>query len=470
MKPLPKAKVRILMKLLTLPEEIRTMTTSKAIDPARVLQEAFPRKLVEDLAAECGVVQRERVFRSFEFFWALVSTTLAGASKSIAAVKIEYERLAGTQIAKTSFYQQFDAPMVEFLRLLFAHACEVVFPQTGMPEVLRRFNQALIQDSTVLRLRNAMASRWPGAGTKAAAKLNVVLCANGGGANRIQITKGTRSEVKLATINSRLKDALVIFDLGYQKLANFARIEHNGGYFLTRLKDNVHPTIAESNLTHRGASIPLAGQALRDVLPYLRRSVLDVTIDVTVSRKGQPGPVPLFGHQKEIRCWRVVGLRNEKTGDYHLYLTNVPADWLSAEEVGAAYACRWEIERLFAEFKGPYDLGAWKVTKEETMLAHVYGVLIAWAVSRRLRSAVVGIDERTDALAAALAAPTQRWAHALLHHIRDLAKAVVRQRAAPRHLPALLRHASRDPNRGRIPLAARTKPTRRNAPAAPAVA
>jgi hypothetical protein len=74
-------------------------------------------------------------------------------------------------------------------------------------------------------------------------------------------------------------------------------------------------------------------------------------------------------------------LRNEETGNYHLYLTNVPADWLSAEEIGAAYACRWEVERLFAEFKGPYDLGAWSVTREEAMLAHVYGVLIAWAVS-----------------------------------------------------------------------------------------
>lgn len=79
------------------------MTTSKAIDPARILQEAFPRQLIEDLAVECGVVQRERIFRAFEFFWALVSTILAHSCRSIAAVKIEYERLSGGCIGKTSF-------------------------------------------------------------------------------------------------------------------------------------------------------------------------------------------------------------------------------------------------------------------------------------------------------------------------------------------------------------------------------
>ncbi|MBC7542789.1 MAG: transposase, partial [Candidatus Sericytochromatia bacterium] len=245
--------------------------------------------------------------------------------------------------------------------------------------------------------------------------------------------------------------------------------EHHGGYFLTRLKESFHPTIADSNLTHRGAAVPIAGRPLREVLPRLKRAVLDVMIAVPVSRKGQPGPIPLLGHQKEIRAWRVVGLRNDETGAYHLYLTNIPPDWLTAEQVGAAYGARWEIERLFAEFKGPYDLGSWKVTKEETMLAHVYGVLIAWAVSRRLRAAVIGIDDRTDVLSASLAAPLQRWAHVLLHHIRDLAT-VVTQRRPPRHLIDLLRHEVRDPNRSRGHLAVRTKRVRRNAPTAPAAA
>ena len=209
---------------------------------------------------------------------------------------------------------------------------------------------------------------------------------------------------------------------------------------------------------------------LREVLPLLKREILDVTIAVTVSRKGQPGPIPLGGHQPQTYHWRVVGLRNEETGNYHLYLTNVPVDWLSAEEIGLAYGHRWEIERLFAEFKGQYALGAWGVTREEAMLVHVYAVLLAWALSRELRARIMGWTEDTDVQTVHLGAPTLRWAKALLHYIRDVVAAAVARRRCDSYISGQLRHAARDPNRSRPPLLARTKPFRRNARVATAAA
>lgn len=114
----------------------------------------------------------------------------------------------------------------------------------------------------------------------AAAKINAIMKAGGGGAFRVRITKGTRAEVKFTPITRLLKGGLLIFDLGYQSLKNFARIEDKGGFFLTRLKDNLHPTIASSNLVHRGANIDLALQPFREVLERLRRACLDVMIEV----------------------------------------------------------------------------------------------------------------------------------------------------------------------------------------------
>ena len=325
----------------------------------------------------------------------------------------------------------------------------------------------MLQDSTILKLRKALAERWPGASTPAAAKVNIILCANGGTANKIQIAQGSKNEAKFTRINAGLKGTLLIFDMGYQSLRNFARIEHQGGYFLTRLKESFHPTIAHSNVTCRGAAIDLAGRKVWDLITNLKRAILDVTIEVAVSRKGQPGPIPLDGHQREIREWRVVGLRNEETGEYHLYLTNIPVDWLSAEQIGLAYSFRWEVERLFAEFKGPYDLGSWAVEKEASMLCHVYGVLLAWAASRRLRSDVIGLKAGTPLLEEHLAAPMGRWARALQPHIRDIARSVVLKRRAAPHIVPLLRTAARDPNRGRVPLVARIHRIPRNSRVTP---
>jgi IS4 transposase len=53
---------------------------------------------------------------------------------------------------------------------------------------------------------------------------------------------------------------------------------------------------------------------------------------------------------------RLVGVRDTQTGDYHLYVTNIPAERLTATQIGAAYAARWQIELLFREMKSNYGL------------------------------------------------------------------------------------------------------------------
>ena len=97
------------------------------------------------------------------------------------------------------------------------------------------------------------------------------------------------------------------------------------------------------------------------------------------------------------------------------------------------------------------------------MLVQTYAVLIAWAISRKLRATTLAGADAVDIHLAMLAAPLLRWALVLIHHARDLAKWVVTGRRAPRHLIPLLREQARDPNRGRMPLAARTKRVSRNA-------
>jgi len=49
-------------------------------------------------------------------------------------------------------------------------------------------------------------------------------------------------------------------------------------------------------------------------------------------------------------------VRNEETGEYHLYITNVPAEKLSAEDVARNYAVRWLIEMAFKQLKSAYRI------------------------------------------------------------------------------------------------------------------
>ncbi len=439
------------------------MATIKGSDPAAVLQAAVPRELIEATARETGFVRRGRDFDPVTFFWALLSSILGHRCTGIASVQREYERLNEAPVDRSSFYKHFDAEAVEFLRRLVNHACAAVFPAGRAAEMLKRFTEVLIQDSTVIALRKALAERWPGAGLPAAAKLNLIVHANGGTASAIDIAKGKKAETRFTRCSKDCAGALQIFDMGYQNLKKFAQIDHHGGFFLTRLKEGYHPVIAGSNLLCRGRAIDLTGRSVWDIVAVAQRAVIDVMINVRVKRSGLPGRPPADGHQTESRLFRVVGLRNAETGKYHLYLTNIPVTWLSAEQIGLCYSFRWEVERLFAEFKGPYDLGSWAVQREDSMLCHVYAILIAWAASRKLRAELVELASQPDILAEHLAAPIGRWALALQPHIGAIITAATGGPSASPNVVKLLLAAARDPNRGRVPLLARTRRLARNA-------
>ncbi|ELY93704.1 transposase (ISH5) [Natrialba taiwanensis DSM 12281] len=51
---------------------------------------------------------------------------------------------------------------------------------------------------------------------------------------------------------------------------------------------------------------------------------------------------------------RLVGVRNDDSGEYHLYLTNLDRDDYRAPDIAQLYRARWEIELLFKELKSRF--------------------------------------------------------------------------------------------------------------------
>jgi len=55
------------------------------------------------------------------------------------------------------------------------------------------------------------------------------------------------NDVKTLRIGPWVKDRILLIDLGFYKHQIFARIEENGGYFVSRLKNNADPLIVGVN-------------------------------------------------------------------------------------------------------------------------------------------------------------------------------------------------------------------------------
>jgi IS4 transposase len=140
-----------------------------------------------------------------------------------------------------------------------------------------------------------------------------------------------------------------LLDLGFYDFWLFDRIDANDGWFVSRVKEDANFEIVEELRTWRGNSISLEGESLQDVLDDLQRREIDVRITLSFDlKRGSCG--------RRTRTFRLVGLRNEESGEYHLYLTNLDREAYSAPDIAQLYRARWEIELLFKELKSRFGL------------------------------------------------------------------------------------------------------------------
>lgn len=100
-----------------------------------------------------------------------------------------------------------------------------------------------------------------------------------------------------------------------------------------------------------GRSIELEGKRLKEVLPSLKRDLIDAEVEVIFKRSVYAGK-----RSNATMRLHLVGMTNQETGEYHLYFTNVSPERLAAEDVAAMYGARWKIELLFKELKSVYAL------------------------------------------------------------------------------------------------------------------
>jgi putative transposase len=328
------------------------------------LASLLPDEVVRDAARETGFVVRIRKILPEVFVWTLALGFACGSERTISALRRAYELASGVSLVPSSFYDRFDETLVKFMRKLVVLLLDkVTEPSRALVGVLDGLKM-IVTDSTVIRLRELLAGKYPGSRTnhsKAAMKLHVVL---GAGRRSIKVTSGRANDGKTFSVGPWVKDSLLLFDLGYFKYQLFDCIRRNGGFFVSRMKKNANPKIVAVHKKWRGRSVPVVGEYLLDVVKRLQRQILDVEIEVDFKRR------PYGGKRSGASArFRLVGVLDDETKEYHLYVTNLPVDRFPAETVARIYRARWTIELLFKSLKSDW---AW-LLRDEVKTAWIEG-------------------------------------------------------------------------------------------------
>ena len=376
----------------------------------RRLTTLFPSDLLEEHAEELGVVERGGKLQMPAFVWSFVFGFAAGESRTLAGFRRSYNNTADKTLSPGGFYQRLTPTLAEYLRDLVEHGIDEVAVPDTVDNDLSRFRDVMVADGTILRLHRFLADDYkPRRGEQGGARLHLLHNVTDQTIEQFSVTDEKAHDSTEFDTGPWLEDRLVLFDQAYFKYRRFALIDENDGYFVSRLKSNANPVITEELREWRGDAIPLEGKKIQDVVDDLYRQHIDVEIEAEFQRR------PYAGTQSwDTKTFRVVGVRNEDADEHHLYITNLPREEFSPEDISTLYRCRWEVELLFRELKTQYELDEFNTSKSHVVEILLYAALLSLLVSRDLLDllTVVADDE--------IVFPPERWAATFRSHAQLL--------------------------------------------------
>lgn len=376
----------------------------------------LPAEHLQDLAKTTKFSLRQGKIVIPLFFWNLILGFGASMQKTLEALRKRYCTISAEKLAPSSFHDRLTKNLVPFLQAVFEHLLTTIVRSEMPRKVLDSFADVLVIDSTIVRLLDSLADIFPGAGMPAGVKISTVMSVATDNLRRISIYAGKRAEIKTLKLGAWVKNHLLMFDLGYFKFASFERIQRLGGHYISRLHGNADPKIVAVNKSCRGRSISLLGKRIRECLPSLKRGILDLMVETSLSKKvrGEKITYPYV--------MRLVGILDEESQEYHLYLTDLPPETFPAERIAELYRGRWCVELLFKELKSRYALDVISTSDPEIVKALIYSAMILLVISRKL---FVGYR---DAMARGGHLVTQdRWARFLVEHSGLLLRRILRQ-------------------------------------------
>lgn len=265
-------------------------------------------------------------------------------------------------------------------------------PDTQLPPHLQHFRRVYVEDSTCVKLPANVEDIFPGnrgrCGSYAQARIQLTVSLLEEKYARIQLTDFRHNDQSYAfSIVDHLESQdLVIRDLGYWSIEAFQAIAQKGAFFLSRLKYG-------PSLLHPQTEQPLD---LPAILARQQRKGLPVLdMDVWVGKNARmPARLVAIQVPEEIYRQRLRKLAKDRDKRrnpskaykqllrWDLFVTNVPAEVWTWQDVLKVYGYRWRIETIFKSWKGKMHLkrlfeGKQSLTPSRVLIT-LY-LFLAWA-------------------------------------------------------------------------------------------
>lgn len=315
--------------------------------------------MAEEVGRGVPVIKRHRKFSAST----LAQTFILGFLARRRPSDEDLARMAnrcGVEVTTQAIEQRVTQDMVTFLEALFRRAIQLrVQADQAVAPLLERFPAVFLHDSSTITLPDELSDRFPGCGGshgrgRAVMKLQVRLDLRGGSLDTVAIEAGRDCDQATPTqLDALAPGSLRIADLGYFDTKVLRQLEARGVFWISRLAFGTEIMTPDGTPVERIADLFEGSGGVVDREIVMGRGAR-LACRVVVWRV--PAEIANRRRQKLIATAREKGnappsRKRLDWCDWAIFVTNVPREQLSVEDIGVLYRARWQIELLFKRWK-----------------------------------------------------------------------------------------------------------------------
>ena len=323
------------------------------------LLQFFPRSEFEQDVRKTKAERHARGFASWDHFVAMLFCQLADAQSlreiegGLASCegRLEHWGIIEPPSKSTLSYANQHRPW-QLFETVFYRTLDRCRSEVGNKTKFRFKNPLLSIDSSVLTLTLKMFPWATWSRQKGALKLHLTLNHAGYLPEALVITTGTYSELTIARRRQYARGTVLIMDRGFLHFKWFDRLNRDGVFFVTRIKDNTPYEILESHSGIPGSNV-ISDQSIRLTSRKNRKIYRDTLRLVTIQT--EEGKLLQF-------------LTNHKT--------------LAATTIAEIYKDRWQIEVFFKLIKQNLKIKSFIGGSANAVWTQIWAAMIAMLLIR----------------------------------------------------------------------------------------
>jgi len=359
--------------------EVSPMNTITQI--AQAMQAVMIQK-ADQLAQRLNLVKRKRKLEGGKFIHTLVFGFLANPEATYEDLS-QMAATVGMNISPQGLEQRLTSTAAQFVQQVLMDTVEqVVSSRPAAVPILQRFQGVYLRDSSVIRLPEELAQIWSGVGDcngpTAALKLQVEFNFNTGQLEGPVLQAGRTHDQKSPFQWRALPaGALRLADLGYFNLEQLAQDDHQGVYWLSRLKSGTVIYTAQGERLDFLAWLSSQPQDCLDH-PVLVGAKQQLPCRLLAVRVSQEVAEQRRRRLREYARKKQVALSQQALAltEWTLLITNVPVELLSLQEALILIRVRWQVELLFKLWKSHARVDEWRSANPWRILCELYAKLI----------------------------------------------------------------------------------------------